>query len=180
MTARSQLAASDRDVQGGDGLRSREILHIGLSNSQSMKRFVITVLVATLLHAVACILIPPFEFAPTRPECFFYAFVSGLMAFPIIFAVLLLPLRLGLRRLMPKSTQRSHAIVAGLVLLVLVAVMILPRQLAGIPVMPHQHSYLHKWVFWLLFALAVDLSFFWPFGGRAAIRQVSACDRVAY
>lgn len=154
-------------------------MHIALSNRQTMKRFVITVLVATLLHAVACILIPPFEFAPTRGACFFYAFVSGLMAFPIIFAVLLLPLRLGLRRFMPKSTQRSHAIVAGLALLLLVAAMILPRQLAGMPVMPHQHSYLHKWIAWLVFALAVDLSFFWPFGGRAAIRQDSARDRVA-
>lgn len=134
-------------------------------------RFVITVLVATILHAVACILIPPFEFAPTRPACFFYAFVSGLMAFPIIFAVLLLPLRLGLRRLMPKGSQRSHAIVAGLALFVLVAAMILPRQIAGVPVKPYQHSYLLKWAFWLLLALAVDLSFFWPFGRRTKLGE---------
>jgi hypothetical protein len=132
----------------------------------AMRRFVITVLVATVLHAVACVLIPPFEFAPTRPVCFFYAFVSGLMAFPIILGALLLPLRAGLRRLMPNRTRRTHAIVAGLVLLVLVAAMILPRQLAGIPVKPYQHSYLHKWVFWLLFGLAVDVSFFWPFGAH--------------
>ena len=131
-----------------------------------MKRFVITVLVATILHAVACILIPPFEIAPTRPACFFYAFVSGLFAFPIMFAVLLLPLRAGLRRFMPDSTHYTHALVAGVVLFVLVAGMILPNQLAGIPVKPHQQSYLHKWVFWLVLALAVDLSFFWPFGAR--------------
>jgi hypothetical protein len=39
-------------------------------------RFIITVLVATLLHAVACILLPPFEFAATRPACFFFAFTG--------------------------------------------------------------------------------------------------------
>ena len=157
----------------------REASHICLSNRQFMKRFVITVLVATVLHAVACILVPPFEFAPTRSACFFYAFVSGLMAFPIMFALLLLPLRAGLRRFMPNSTPRTHAIVAGLLLFALVAVMILPRQLAGIPVKPHQHSYFAKWTFWLLFASAVDLSFFWPFGARAAIRGDSVHDQVA-
>src|SRR5215510_15955752 len=47
------------------------------------RRFIITVLIATVLHAVACILAPPFEFGHSRAECFFYAFVSGLMAFPI-------------------------------------------------------------------------------------------------
>jgi hypothetical protein len=80
-----------------------------------------------------------------------------------MFAVLLLPLRAGLRRFMPNNTQQTHAFVAGLVLFVLVAGLILPGQLAGIPVKPYQQSYLHKWVFWLLLALAVDVSFFWPF-----------------
>src|SRR4051794_28724798 len=129
-----------------------------------MTRFLITVLVATVLHAVACILIPPFEFAPTRPACFFYAFVSGLFAFPILFAVLLLPLRAALRRFLPNSTPQIRAVVAGVVLFLLVVGMILPSQLAGIPVKPYQQSYLHKWVFWLVLALAVDISFFWPFG----------------
>src|SRR5688572_18474544 len=54
-----------------------------------MKRFIVAVLVATLLHAVACILVPPFEFAPTRSACFFFAVVSGLMVFPVILALLL-------------------------------------------------------------------------------------------
>jgi hypothetical protein len=129
-------------------------------------RFIITVLVATLLHAVACILLPPFEFAATRPACFFFAFTGGLMAFPVVLAVVLLPLRGGLRRFMPGGGQRAHAVVAGLVLVALVAAMILPRQLAGVPVKPFQHSYLHKWAFWLLLALAVNLSFFWPFPQR--------------
>src|SRR5881394_1323822 len=102
-----------------------------------MRRFVITVLVETFLHAFSCILIPPFEFAPTRPACFFFAFTSGLMAFPVIFALLLLPLRAGLHRFMPNSAQRTQAIVAGLVLFALVAAMILPRQLAGVPVEPY-------------------------------------------
>ena len=128
-----------------------------------MIRFGVTVLVATVLHAVACILVPPFEFADTRPACFFFAFTSGLMAFPVLLAVVLLPLRRGLRRFMPRGTERTHAVAAALVLFALVAALILPRQLAGVPVQPFQHSYLYKWAFWLLFALAVDISFFWPF-----------------
>jgi hypothetical protein len=133
-----------------------------------MMRFAITVLVATVLHAVACILIPPFEFAPTRPACFFYAFISGLFAFPILFALLLLPLRAALRRFMPNHRAHTRAVVAGVVLFLLVVGMILPNQLAGIPVKPYQQSYLYKWVFWLVFALAVDISFFWPFDGERA------------
>ena len=132
-----------------------------------MTRFVLTVLVATLLHAVACILMPPFEFGPSRVTGFFLALVSGLMMFPVMLAVVLLPLRGGLRRLMPRGTRRTHAVAAGLVLFAVVAATILPRQLAGIPVKPFQHSYLHKWAFWLLLALAVDISFFWPFGRPA-------------
>src|SRR5689334_7703363 len=75
-----------------------------MSREAPVKRFVITVVAATVLHAVACILMPPFEFAPTRPACFFYAMVSGLMVFPVIFAVLLLPLGAALPRLAPRAT----------------------------------------------------------------------------
>jgi len=132
-----------------------------------MTRFVTTVLVATLLHAVACILMPPFEFADTRPACFFFAFVSGLMVFPVLLGALLFPLRGALRRLMPGSTPRTHALAAGLVLFAVVAAMIAPRQLAGLPVKPHQQSYLHMWAFWLLLAVAVNVSFFWPFAPPA-------------
>jgi hypothetical protein len=133
-----------------------------------LKRFIITALAAALLHAVACILIPPFEFAPTRPACFFYALVGGLIAFPIILAVLLLPLRAGLRRLVPRATEHTRALLAGLALGAVVVLMILPRQLAGVPVKPYQQSYIHVWTFWLLLALVVNVSFFWPLPERAA------------
>jgi hypothetical protein len=149
------------DAQGRCKVRRRLFT---LCSTLPVKRFIIAVLVATFVHAVACIVAPPFEFAPTRPAGFFFAFVSGLMAFPPILALLLFPLRGGLRRFMPGRTQRTHAVAAGLVLVVLVAAMILPRQLAGVPVKPYQHSYLLKWAFWLLLAVAVDVSFFWPFG----------------
>lgn len=135
-----------------------------------MRRFAITVLVATVLHAVACILIPPFEFGPSRPAGFFFAFVSGLMVFPIMFAVILLPLRAALRRLLPNHSQRSYAVMAGVVLVLLVVAHILPPQLAGLPVKPYQHNYTYKWAFWLLFALVVDISFFWPFQRITAAR----------
>ena len=116
-----------------------------------MKRFVITVLIATMLHAIGCILVPPFEFGHSRAECFFFAFVSGLMAFPILFAVLLLPLRAGLRRFIPASTPHTRAIVAFLVLLAVRAAFTLPRQLSGVPAPPYMHGYLAHWIFWSVF-----------------------------
>jgi hypothetical protein len=45
----------------------------------------ITVLVATILHAAACIIAPPFEFGHNRLECFFFAFLSGsFRGFPLL------------------------------------------------------------------------------------------------
>jgi len=129
----------------------------------TMKRFIITVLIATVLHAVACILVPPFEFAPTRAACFFWACRSGIVVFPIAFAVLLLPLRAGLRHFMPQSTDRTHAVVAAAVLFVVVAVWILARQLSGVPSPPYEHGYLSQWIFWPLFVCVIAVSFFWPF-----------------
>jgi hypothetical protein len=136
-----------------------------------MKRFVITVLVATLMHAAACILAPPFEFAKTRPACFFYACISGLIGFPVVFALVLIPLRAGLRRFIPEATLQVHAILAGIVLYALRAALILRRQLSGSPALPFQHGYLGQWIFWSVFVVAITISFFWPFGveaGRAA------------
>src|SRR5262245_59443669 len=131
-----------------------------------MRRFFSTVLIATVLHATACILVPPFEFAPTRPACFFWACRSGIVVFPIVFAVLLLPLRAGLRRFMPQNTGQAHAVVAAVVLFVIVAVWILARQLSGRPSPPYEHGYLSQWIFWPIFACVIALSFFWQFGAR--------------
>lgn len=124
-----------------------------------MRRFIITVLVATVLHAVACILAPPFEFGRNRTECFFFAFVSGLFGFPVMFAVVLLPLRWGLRRLMPPTMQRAQAVIAGLVLLSLAAAWVFTH-----PTLPFQHGYWVHWLFWSTVAITVTISFFWPFG----------------
>ena len=128
-----------------------------------MRRFIITVLVATMLHAIGCILAPPFEFGHTRAECFFYAFVSGIIGFPILFAAILLPLRAGLRRFMPASEPRAHAIVAFIVLYAIRAAIILAHQLSGVPSLPFQHGYLAQWIFWTVFVVAITVAFFWPF-----------------
>jgi len=141
-----------------------------------MKRFIITVLVATMLHAIGCILAPPFEFAHTRPACFFFAFIAGIVGFPIVFAVILLPLRAGLRRFMPHNTQRTHAIVAGIVLYALRAALILVRQLSGVPSQPFQHGYLAQWIFWSIFVIAITIAFFWPFSAQS---NSSNHDRIA-
>jgi hypothetical protein len=66
-----------------------------------------------LTVCVASIITPPFEFGHNTAECFFFAFLGGLFSFPVMFAVVLLPLRWGLRRLMPHRMQRAQAIVAG-------------------------------------------------------------------
>jgi hypothetical protein len=123
-----------------------------------MRRFIITVIIAIVLHAVACIIAPPFEFGRNRAECFFFAFVGGLMAFPIMFAVVLVPLRWGLRRLMPHRMQRAQAIIAGLVLQSVAAAWVLTH-----PTLPHQHGFYVHWLFWSTLAIAVTISFFWPF-----------------
>ena len=132
-----------------------------------MRRFIITVLVATMLHAVGCILAPPFEFGHSRAECFFFAFVSGIVGFPILFAAVLLPLRAGLRRFMPASTPQVHAVVAFIVLYVIRVAIILARQLSGIPSLPFQHGYLAEWIFWSVFVVAITVAFFWPFGTKS-------------
>ena len=124
-----------------------------------MRRFIITVLIATVLHAVACIIAPPFEFGSNRTECFFFAFVGGLMAFPVMFAIVLLPLHWGVRRLMPQGTQRAQAIVAGLVLQGIAAAWVFKH-----PILPHQHGRFVFWLFWSILGVAVTVSFFWPFG----------------
>ena len=124
-----------------------------------MKRFIITVLIATVLHAVACIIAPPFEFGRNRTECFFFAFVGGLMAFPILFAIVLWPLDWGLRRLMPDGMQRAQAIVAGVVLQSVAAAWVFSH-----PIRPHQHNVYVYWLCWIILGVAVTVSFFWPFG----------------
>ncbi|HEV2208416.1 MAG TPA: hypothetical protein VG167_06540 [Verrucomicrobiae bacterium] len=130
--------------------------------SASMRRFIITVLVATVLHAVACIIAPPFEFGHNRAECFFFAFVSGLLGFPVMFAIVLLPLRWGLHRFIPPTMQRAQAILAGLVLLGLATAWVFTH-----PTLPFQHGFYVHWFFWSTVAIAVSISFFWPFGARA-------------
>jgi hypothetical protein len=126
-----------------------------------MRRFITTVLIATVLHAVACVIAPPFEFGHSRAQCFLFAFVSGLLGFPVMFAVVLLPLRWGLRRLMPQRMQHTQAIVAGLVLLGLATGWVFTH-----PTLPFQHGFYAHWLFWSNVAFAVTISFFWPFGIR--------------
>ena len=131
-----------------------------------MRRFVITVLVATVLHAVACIIAPPFEFGHNRTECFFFALGGGLWGFSLIAALLLWPLQWGLRRLLPQM-RRAQAVLAGLVLLGLVAAWVFTHP----NTLPHQHGFYVYWLAWSIFAVAATISFFWPFGMRARSSQ---------
>jgi len=124
-----------------------------------MRRFIITVLVATVLHAVACIIAPPFEFGHNRTECFFFALGGGLFGFSLMFALVLLPLQWGLRRLVPRHMRRTQAVLAGLVLLGLVSAWACTH-----PTLPHHHGFYVRWLAYSILALAATISFFWPFG----------------
>jgi hypothetical protein len=124
-----------------------------------MRRFIITVLVATILHAIALIIAPPFEFGHNRTECFFFALGGGLFGFSLLFAVVLLPLQWGLRRLVPHHMRRTQAALAGLVLLGLVSAWVFTH-----PTLPHHHGFYVRWLFCALLAIAAAISFFWPFG----------------
>ena len=130
-----------------------------------MRRFIITLLVATVLHAVACIIAPPFEFGHNRTECFFFALVGGLFGFFLIVALVLWPLQWGLRRLLPQM-RRPQAVLAGLVLLGLVAAWVFTHP----NTLPHQHGFYVYWLAWSIFAVAATISLFWPFGtdGRSS------------
>src|SRR5688572_12172054 len=115
----------------------------------SVRRFIITVLVATVLHAVACIIAPPFEFGRNRTECFFFALGGGLWGFSLIAALVLLPLQWGLRRLIPPHMRRTQAVLAGLVLLGLAAALVFTH-----PTLPHHHGFYVRWLAWSIFAIA--------------------------
>ena len=136
-----------------------------------MKRFIITVLVLTVLHAVACIIAPPFEFGRNRTECFFFALGGGLWGFSLISALVLWPLQRGLRRLMPPEMRRTQAVLGGLVLLGLVAAWVFTH-----PTLPHQHGFYVHWLACSIFAIVATISFFWPFGmdGRSSKYDHSA------
>ena len=110
------------------------------------------------LHTRAAVRIWP---QPSRVFLFCLRFRSH--GFPILFAVLLLPLRAGLRRLMPASTPHTRAIAAFIVLLAVHASFTLPRQLSGVPAPLYMHGYLANWIFWSVFIAVITLAFFWPF-----------------
>src|SRR5687767_2082554 len=133
---------------------------LSLESLHPMKRFIITVLVLTVLHAVACIIAPPFEFGRNRTECFFFALGGGLSAFSLITALVLWPLQRGLRRVLPPHMRRAQAVLAGLVLLALVAAWVFTRP----NILPHQHGFYVYWLAWSIFAVAAAIAFFWPFG----------------
>jgi hypothetical protein len=123
-----------------------------------MRRFINTVLVATVLHALGCIIAPPFEFGNNRTECFFFALGGGLFGFTLLFALVLLPLQWGLRRLVPQQMRRTQAVLAGLVLFGLVSAWAFTH-----PTLPHHHGFYVRWLAYAILAIAATISFFWPF-----------------
>ena len=147
---------------------------------QTVTRFILTVLIASIFHAVACIIKRPFEFGNlSRLHTFRCALISGLISFPILFAVLLLPLRAAMRRCMPQAAQHVHAVVATLVLLALVATWLLARYLSGTKLPAFCHGWSWHSLFWLSFAIVTSMTFFWPTGARTAPSNQPRNDDVA-
>lgn len=129
----------------------------------NLKRLIRAVIVGTIFHAIACIIARPLEFGDgSRLHTFSCAFVSGLLTFPILFAVLLLPLQALLRHCLPRSPQWIHGILVGIVLLVVAAVWILARFFSGITLPPFCHGYLLHSLFWCSFVVVVVAAFYWP------------------
>src|SRR5689334_16611387 len=128
-----------------------------------MKRFIITVLVATMVHALFLIIAPPYEFGNTRLQCFAGAFISGIVVFPILGAVVLLPFRALVHRLMRRSSPKTQTVVVAAVVLSIIAILNLVLALRHWTPEPHMHGRLGHLIFTLVFPLSVIIAFFWPF-----------------
>ena len=147
---------------------------------RTIKRLVIAVLVATVVHAVACIIKRPFEFGDgSRFNTFIFAFVSGLVAFPVVLPVVLLPLAAGVRHFIPHAGERTHALVAAAVLLASVAELHIVPFFRQWEPPPHCHGFLTHWAFWSFFSVAVAISFFWPLAAPDAMGTDAAHDAKA-
>jgi hypothetical protein len=142
-----------------------------------MKRFFITVLVATMVHAVFLVIAPPYEFGNTRLQCFASAFISGIVIFPILGAVVLVPFRAIVRRLMRRTSPRSQTVVVAAIVLSIIAVLNVVLALRNWTPEPHMHGRLGHLIFTLVFPLSVIISFFWPFGNIE--RPMEARDQAA-
>jgi hypothetical protein len=136
---------------------------------RTTKRVMIAVLVATVVHAVACIIKRPLEFGDgSRFDTFIFAFVSGLVAFPVVLPVVLLPLAAGVRHFIPSAGERTRALVAAAVLLASVAALHIAVFFRHWEPPPHGHGFWTHWAFWSVFSVAVAISFFWPHSAPGA------------
>src|SRR6476469_932020 len=114
-----------------------------------MKRFIITVLVATMVHAVFLIVAPPYEFGNTHLQCFASAFISGIVVFPILGAVVLVPFRALVRGLMRRTLPRTQTVVVAALVLSIIAVLNLLLALRHWTPDPHMHGRLGHLIFTL-------------------------------
>jgi cytochrome bd-type quinol oxidase subunit 2 len=130
-----------------------------------MPRFFMTVLVGGLLHGVACIIKPPFEFGKDRPTEFFFATISGVLFTSFLVVALFLPLRAALRRSMPRRAPRIHAIMIAGVMVVVVTALTIGLVLAH-HTFPRGGNYQIWWTFWSIYVVACVLTFFWPRADR--------------
>ncbi len=129
----------------------------------NLKRLIRAVIAGTIFHACACIIARPLEFGDgSRLRTFFCAFVSGLLTFPILFAALLLPLQAILRYCLPQNPHWIHGTIAGIALLIVVAIWILARFFSGVILPPYCHGYLWHSLFWCSFVVISVAAFFWP------------------
>src|SRR5437868_6904044 len=92
-----------------------------------MRRFIIAAIVGALVYT-AGVAIEPFEGGPMVV----FVPIVGLIFSTILLAVLFLPVRAALRRIMPHAARWSHAAVAGSLFLFLVALLTVSLPSAGL------------------------------------------------
>ena len=134
-----------------------------------MRRFFITVVAGALVYTAGSVITPQEDslavvFAP----------IVGSIFTAIAIAVLLLPLRAGLRAFIPQSTPWAHAIVAACVLLALVSASCLLLSPTSLP-----HGRLSFWALWAIYAVALVVSFFCPFAAHSRVQPHSPHDGTA-
>jgi hypothetical protein len=131
-----------------------------------MRRFFITVAVGALVYTAGSFITPQED-----SLAIVFAPIAGSIFTAIVIAVLLLPLRAGLRAFMPQSTQRTYGIIAASVLLALVTAFSLVLSAESLP-----DGRLSFWALWAFYVVALAFSFFWPLATQSKIQAHSVHD----
>ncbi len=134
------------------------------TNSPLMLRFIITIVVGAMAYTAMNVFDQIQNPSDDNLGAFFSPIAGGIFSV-IVVVVFLLPLRAGLRHFLPGKTQRSHALIASIVLLALVTIITLMGSASTFPL-----GRMSFWVCWASYTLALIASLFWPLSARVVNR----------